>query len=748
MDQEPNTQPRRRIPFGFILIIALTIGVIAFFAVRLIRGIDTSTHINRNTYVEALVNDRVSDATITHRYGSNLTTITGSAKDKNGNGYAYTINIDYAAYQSNIDTPVKVEGQKYTVSGTDVTFTIKSFDSYNSFVTSSLTIDIGANKYVTASDGTITLEGLTSGFFDANNGTITLTLANPLSEGSVAKVSFNANTSLSVNQLIFGNTNIKVGIADIYEQTWWDQWGPTIIMLVGSAILVIFLFSRLSNSVGGANRQAMDFNKSRARRIQDSKTRFDDVAGCNEEKAEMEEIVEYLKDPKKYTKFGAKLPKGILLVGSPGTGKTLLAKAVAGEAGVPFFSISGSDFVEMFVGVGAGRVRDMFRTAKQNAPCLVFIDEIDAVGRQRGAGLGGGNDEREQTLNQLLVEMDGFEDNSGIIVMAATNRDDVLDPALLRAGRFDRKITVSLPDREGREAIFKVHSRNKKLDKDVNFSQIAKRTVGFSGADIENIMNEAAILAVRRNKQCITMSEIDEAIDRRVAGPAKSSRSLNKHEREVIAHHEAGHAIIGLKLEHSDKVQKITIIPRGNTGGHVRMTPEEDRFLLTKKELEARIVGYLGGRSSEEIFFDDVSSGAQNDIEMATRIARSMVTELGMSELGPIQYERDTGSVFLGRDYANTQANFSLATAERIDAEVSKIINEAHEQALKIIKKYKDDVELIAQTLLEHEQITAEEIDYLLEHRHLKKDEKKEEEKPAEEVPQEEIQLSEENKGE
>ena len=748
MDQEPNTQPRRRIPFGFILIIALTVGVIAFFAVRLIRGIDTSTHINRNTYVEALVNERVSDATITHRYGSNLTTITGSAKDKNGNGYAYTINIDYAAYQSNIDTPVKVDGQKYTVSGTDVSFTIKAYDSYtaDSFDVSSLTIDIGSNKYTTDSNGNITGEGLTNGKF--TDGAIDLHFANPLAESTIAKVSFNANTSLSVNQLIFGNTNIRVAIADIYEQTWWDQWGPTIIMLVGSAILVIFLFSRLSNSVGGANRQAMDFNKSRARRIQDSKTRFDDVAGCNEEKAEMEEIVEYLKDPKKYTKFGAKLPKGILLVGSPGTGKTLLAKAVAGEAGVPFFSISGSDFVEMFVGVGAGRVRDMFRTAKQNAPCLVFIDEIDAVGRQRGAGLGGGNDEREQTLNQLLVEMDGFEDNSGIIVMAATNRDDVLDPALLRAGRFDRKITVSLPDREGREAIFKVHSRNKKLDKDVNFSQIAKRTVGFSGADIENIMNEAAILAVRRNKQCITMSEIDEAIDRRVAGPAKSSRSLNKHEREVIAHHEAGHAIIGLKLEHSDKVQKITIIPRGNTGGHVRMTPEEDRFLLTKKELEARIVGYLGGRSSEEIFFDDVSSGAQNDIEMATRIARSMVTELGMSELGPIQYERDTGSVFLGRDYANTQANFSLATAERIDAEVSKIINEAHEQALKIIKKYKDDVELIAQTLLEHEQITAEEIDYLLEHRHLKKDEKKEEEKPVEEVPQEEVQPSEENKGE
>ena len=527
-----------------------------------------------------------------------------------------------------------------------------------------------------------------------------------------------------------------VTYSDLYVSTWWDNWGPTIIMLLGTAIVVIFLFSRLSSSVGGANRQAMDFGKSRARRVLDSKVRFKDVAGCDEEKAEMVEIVEYLKDPQKFTKFGAKLPKGILLVGSPGTGKTLLAKAVAGEAGVPFFSISGSDFVEMFVGVGAGRVRDMFATAKKNAPCLVFIDEIDAVGRQRGAGLGGGNDEREQTLNQLLVEMDGFSDNSGIIVIAATNRDDVLDPALLRAGRFDRKITVSLPDKEGRAAIFKVHSRNKKVSKEVNFTALAERTVGFSGADIENIMNEAAILAVRSNKQEIGMVEIDEAIDRRVAGPAKSSRALNKHERDVIAHHEAGHAIIGLKLEHSDKVQKITIIPRGNTGGHVRMTPEEDRFLLTKKELEARIDGYLGGRSSEEIFFEDVSSGAQNDIEMATNIARMMVTELGMSSLGPIQYERDTGSVFLGRDYTSSQKNFSLATAEKIDKEVAKIINDAHEEAKKIIVKYKDDVELIAQTLLKYEQITAEEIDYLLEHRHLKKDEVEEIEAKEDKVPE------------
>ena len=533
-----------------------------------------------------------------------------------------------------------------------------------------------------------------------------------------------------------------------FEVSWWDAWGPTVITLGATILIAIFLFTRLSSSVNGANNRALDFNNSRARRIDSSKVRFSDVAGCDEEKAEMQEIVQYLKEPQKFSKYGAKLPKGILLVGSPGTGKTLLAKAVAGEAGVPFFSISGSDFVEMFVGVGAGRVRDMFRKAKQAAPCLIFIDEIDAVGRQRGAGLGGGNDEREQTLNQLLVEMDGFEDNSGIIVIAATNREDVLDPALLRAGRFDRTITVNLPDKKGREAIFKVHARGKLIDPKVSFENLAKRTVGFSGADIENILNEAAILAVRKNEPMITIADIDEAIDRRIAGPAKSSKGMNANERKQVAYHEAGHAIIGLKLKDSDKVQKITIIPRGRTGGHVLMTPEDDRFLLSKSELEARIIGYLGGRSSEEVFFKDVSTGASNDIEVATRIARSMVTEYGMSSLGPIQYERDTGSVFLGRDYTSTQKNFSTQIAFEIDTEVRKIIDNAHQQALKIIKDNKDDVILIAETLLERETITAEEIDVLLKERSLKsldeskKTPKVKEEKTPEADPKEEAKES------
>lgn len=531
----------------------------------------------------------------------------------------------------------------------------------------------------------------------------------------LAKVQEWNSATLSDGTLLSEKYGVGVNMTkDAYQVSFWDTWGPTIIQLVFLVLAGVLLFSLFNRSMGGANRQAMDFNKSPARREDASKIRFADVAGCDEEKAEMVEMVEYLKEPKKYSKFGARLPKGVLLIGPPGTGKTLLAKAVAGEAGVPFYSISGSDFVEMFVGVGAGRVRDLFKKAKQTAPCIVFIDEIDAVGRQRGAGLGGGNDEREQTLNQLLVEMDGFDYNSGILVMAATNRSDVLDPALMRPGRFDRIITVGLPNKEGREAILKVHARNKVLDPSVNFKALAERTVGFSGADLENILNEAAILAVRFGKPSIGMGEIDEAIDRRIAGPAKSNKGLSPKERKQVAFHEAGHAVIGLVLPHAEKVQKITIIPRGNTGGHVLMTPEDDRFLLTKKELLAQITGLLGGRTSEEIFFDDVSTGASNDIQEATKIARAMVTEYGMSDLGPIQYERNNGSVFLGRDYMDTTKNFSTQVAFEIDKAVREIVETAHEEAKRILTEHSKDVALIAETLLAKETITAEEIESLI----------------------------------
>ncbi len=484
-----------------------------------------------------------------------------------------------------------------------------------------------------------------------------------------------------------------------------------IIIPVGGVLLVVFIMFKMLGGVGGgAGGKAFDFGKSTAKEQKNLHVKFADVAGCDEEKAEMQELVEYLRHPAKFTDMGARIPKGVILKGPPGTGKTLLAKAVAGEAEVPFYFISGSDFVEMFVGVGASRVRDMFKTAKEHAPSMIFIDEIDAVGRQRGAGLGGGHDEREQTLNQLLVELDGFGSNSGVIVIAATNRPDVLDPALLRPGRFDRQITVNLPDKKGREAILKVHARNKKVSPTVDFAHVASRTPGFSGAELENVLNEAAILAVRLNKKEISTSDIDEAIDRVMGGPAKKGKVMSIKERNLVAYHESGHAIVGLVVETADVVQKVTIIPRGDAGGYVLMTPEDDHFLQTKGELLDKICGLLAGRVAEEVFFDDVTTGAHNDIEKATRIARLMVTELGMSELGPIQYEKNTGSVFLGRDYANNDKVYSSEIAVQIDKAVRKIIDEAYERARRVIIENRDKLQLVAQTLLIQETLTNEEI--------------------------------------
>ena len=481
-----------------------------------------------------------------------------------------------------------------------------------------------------------------------------------------------------------------------------------LVLLVGVAI---FLFTR---QMGGANK-SMDFGKSRARLSNDTnKVTFKDVAGLKEEKEEVSELIDFLKNPKKFQKLGARIPKGVLLVGPPGTGKTLLAKAVAGEANVPFYYISGSDFVELFVGVGASRVRDMFKQAKHSAPCLIFIDEIDAVGRQRGTGLGGGHAEREQTLNQLLTEMDGFGANEGIIIIAATNRADVLDPALLRPGRFDRQVTVDLPDVREREEILKVHAKDKILDPSVRLEFLAKRTPGFSGAALENLLNEAALLAVRRNKDAITMSEIDEATDRVIGGPAKLSRKYNDHEKEVVAYHEAGHAVLGIKLPNADDVQKITIIPRGQAGGYTLMMPSEETYLSTKTELLQRITGLLGGRVSEEIQFHEVTTGAHNDFEKATKIARAMVTEYGMSDLGPVQLEQQEGGVFLGRDYNKTR-NFSNEIAHEIDKEVRKIIDECYQEAKKILLENRDLVKLLADSLLEYETLTKEQIDSLVE---------------------------------
>ena len=486
---------------------------------------------------------------------------------------------------------------------------------------------------------------------------------------------------------------------------------PTVLMGILMIASVVWIFSKIS----GSNKNSVDFGRSRAKQAEETKVKFTDVAGLIEEKEEVAELIDFLKNPKKFQRLGARIPKGVLLVGPPGTGKTLLAKAVAGEANVPFYYISGSDFVELFVGVGASRVRDMFKQAKQTAPCLIFIDEIDAVGRQRGTGLGGGHDEREQTLNQLLTEMDGFGANEGIIIIAATNRPDVLDPALLRPGRFDRQVTVSLPDQKEREAILAVHARGKTFDKTVNLKNISKRTPGFSGADLENLLNEAALLAVRRDLGAIGMPEIDEATDRVLMGPAKVSHKVTDEEKKLVAIHEAGHAVIGLKLKDAEEVHKITIIPRGTAGGYTMMLPKEEKtMVITKKELLAQITGLLAGRVAEDMFLGEITTGASNDFTRATKLARSMVTEWGMSDLGPVQLEHKTEGVFLGRDYNKSQ-NFSDTVALEIDQEVRKIVDECYKQAALILKGNKNLVKLLSDVLIEKETLTREEIIELVE---------------------------------
>ncbi|AEI46068.1 ATP-dependent zinc metalloprotease FtsH [Paenibacillus mucilaginosus] len=483
-------------------------------------------------------------------------------------------------------------------------------------------------------------------------------------------------------------------------------------------VIIFILFFFLLNQAQGGGGKVMNFGKSRARLYNEEKKRvtFEDVAGADEEKQELVEVVEFLKDPRKFAAVGARIPKGVLLNGPPGTGKTLLARAVAGEAGVPFFSISGSDFVEMFVGVGASRVRDLFENAKKNAPCIIFIDEIDAVGRQRGAGLGGGHDEREQTLNQLLVEMDGFGANEGIIIVAATNRPDILDPALLRPGRFDRQITVDRPDVKGREAVLKVHARNKPLNKDVKLDQLARYTTGFTGADLENLLNEAALIAARRNRKDISMEEIDEAFDRVIVGTQKKSRIISEREKRMVAFHEAGHTIVGVHVENAEMVHKVTIIPRGRAGGYVMMLPKEgeDRMMQTKSELLDKVTGLLAGRVSEELFIGEIGTGAYSDFQRATGIIRRMITEFGMSDkLGPMQFGTTQGQVFLGRDIGHEQ-NYSDAIAYEIDQEMQSMIRACYDRAKEILSKYSDQVKLIAETLIEKETLEKEQIQELI----------------------------------
>ena len=506
--------------------------------------------------------------------------------------------------------------------------------------------------------------------------------------------------------------DIKIEYVAPSNSSIWVSLLPTIMIII-LFVVFIFFFTQQSQGGGSSGRGVMNFGKSKAKMvIPDSKrVTFDDVAGADEEKAELEEIVDFLKQPARYVEMGARIPKGVLLVGPPGTGKTLLAKAIAGEAGVPFFSISGSDFVEMFVGVGASRVRDLFEQAKKNSPSLIFIDEIDAVGRQRGAGLGGGHDEREQTLNQLLVEMDGFGANEGIIMIAATNRPDILDPALLRPGRFDRQIMVGRPDRKGREAVLEVHTKKKPLDTNVSLEVLAKRTPGFSGADLENLANEAALLAVRKNKKKIGMDEFEEAITRVIAGPEKKSRTISEHDRKLTAYHEAGHAVVMKCLKNSDPVHEISIIPRGMAGGYTMHLPTEDRAYTSKEKLLDEMVGLLGGRVAEKLILGDISTGAKNDIDRASSIARAMVMEYGMSDkIGTISYGSDNNEVFLGRDLGRGR-NFSEEVGAMIDKEIKSLISNAYNTAEELLKENVNKLHAVASTLLEKEKIDGKEFE-------------------------------------
>lgn len=506
--------------------------------------------------------------------------------------------------------------------------------------------------------------------------------------------------------------DIKIEYVAPSNSSIWVSLLPTIMIII-LFVVFIFFFTQQSQGGGSSGRGVMNFGKSKAKMVTPDNKRvtFDDVAGADEEKAELEEIVDFLKQPARYVEMGARIPKGVLLVGPPGTGKTLLAKAIAGEAGVPFFSISGSDFVEMFVGVGASRVRDLFEQAKKNSPSLIFIDEIDAVGRQRGAGLGGGHDEREQTLNQLLVEMDGFGANEGIIMIAATNRPDILDPALLRPGRFDRQIMVGRPDRKGREAVLEVHTKKKPLDNDVSLDVLAKRTPGFSGADLENLTNEAALLAVRKNKKKIGMDEFEEAITRVIAGPEKKSRTISEHDRKLTAYHEAGHAVVMKCLKNSDPVHEISIIPRGMAGGYTMHLPTEDRTYTSKEKLLDEMVGLLGGRVAEKLILGDISTGAKNDIDRASSIARSMVMEYGMSDkIGTISYGSDSNEVFLGRDLGRGR-NFSEEVGAMIDKEIKSLISNAYNTAEELLKKNVNKLHAVASTLLEKEKIDGKEFE-------------------------------------